>query len=127
MLSVNSRSVTSDNSQVPGEINIASILHRQVIAEQLQRDDVQQALHTVNGLGNANGLRACGDALVTIITQDDGLAIASSNLGEGGLDFGIQRVFSHDDDHGHVLVDQREGPMLKLSSQNSWIVTDQLG
>jgi hypothetical protein len=119
MLSVNSRSVTSNNSQIPGEINVASILHRQVIAEQLQGDDVQQALHTVNSLGNTDCLRARGDALVTIIAQDDGLAITSGNLGEGGLDFGIQGVFGHDDDHGHVLIDQREGPMLKLSSQNS--------
>lgn len=81
--------MTSDSSQVPGEINIASILHRQVITEQLQRDDVQQALHTVDGLGNTNGLRACGYAFVSLIAQNDGLAIASGNLCEGGLNFGI--------------------------------------
>ena len=97
--------MTSKNSQVPGEINIASIFYRQVIAEQLQGDDVEQALHAIDGLGNANGLRTHWDTFVAVIAQDDGLAIASCNLGEGGLDFGIQRVLRHDDDDRHVLVD----------------------
>ena len=81
--------MTSENSQVPGEINIASILHCQVIAEELQGDDVKQALHAVDGLGNANGLRTHWDTFIAVIAQDDGLAIASGNLGEGGLDFRI--------------------------------------
>ena len=78
-----------NNSQVPGEINIATVLDCQVIAEQLQWDDVEQALHAVYGLGNADGLGASWDALVALITHDDGLAIASGDLGKCGLDFGV--------------------------------------
>ena len=75
--------------QIPWEVNIKSILDSQVVTEQLQGDDIQQALQTIDSLGHANGLGALGDTLVVCIADDDGLCLSSGDLGEGGLHLGV--------------------------------------
>ena len=90
-----------------------------MIAEQLQGNDIEQTLETVDGLRHADSLDILGNALVTFVAYDNGLRLAGSDLGESRLDLGVERVTCHDDDHGHVLVDKRERTVLELSSENT--------
>lgn len=90
-----------------------------MVAQQLQRDDVQQSLETIDSLGNPDRLGFFRNALVAVIAQNDGLRLACGDLGEGGLDLGVERVLGHDNDDGHVLVDESEGTVLELSSKDT--------
>jgi hypothetical protein len=76
-------------AQVTGEVHIASILHCQVVAQNLKRDDVQQPLQAIHGLGNADRLGTQRDTLIALITQNDGLRLPRSDLRERRLDLGI--------------------------------------
>ena len=76
-------------SQVPWEINVESVVHGQVITEQLQWDDIQQPLQAIYGFGNANGLGVFGNAFIILVTQNDGFRFAGRDLGKGGLHFGV--------------------------------------
>lgn len=91
-----------------------------MVAQNLERDNVQQALEAVDGLGHPDSLDACGDTVVARVAQDNGLRLARGDLGKGGLDLGVERVLGHDDDHGHILVDQGERTVLELSSEDTW-------
>ena len=106
-------------AQVTWEVHIASILHRQVVAQNLKRDDVQQPLQGINGLGNADRLGTRRDALIALIAQNNGLGLPRGDLRKRRLDLGIQRVLGHDDDDGHILVNQRKRAMLKLASEDT--------
>lgn len=106
-------------AQVPREVDVKSVPNSKVVAEQLHRDDVQYALQAVDGLGHPDGLATGRDAIVTLVAHDDRLSFAGSDLGERGLHLGVQRVSGHDDDHGHVLVDQREGSVLEFTGENT--------
>lgn len=110
---------SEDNVQIPREIDITAVLHSQVVAQELEGNNVQQALETVDGSGNADGLDALGDTLITLIAENDGLGLAGGDLGKGGLDLGVERVLGHDDDDGHVLINEGKGTMLQLSSKDT--------
>lgn len=90
-----------------------------MITEQLQGDDIEQALEAVDCLRHADLLDILRDSLITFIAYHDGLCLAGGNLGKGRLDLGIKRVTRHDDDHGHVLVDKRERTVLQLASEDT--------
>jgi len=111
--------------QISWEINIAAILYGQVIAQNLERDDVQQPLQAVNRLWHTDRLGIRWDTLVAFVAQYDGLSLASSNLGQSGLDLGVERILGHDDDNRHVLIDQGKRTMLQLSSEDTcqWRLT----
>lgn len=112
--------------QVTGEVDVTTILDSQVVAENLERNDVQQALKAVDGLGNTNCLDVGGDGIVTLVAKDDGLGLAGSDLSERRLDLGVERVLGHDDDNWHVLVDQSKGTVLELASQNTYRIVRQM-
>lgn len=100
------------NVQVTREVDITSILDSEVIAEKLQGNDVQQTLQGVDGFGYADGASSSGDTIIAFVAKHDGLGLARGDLGKGGLDLGVQRVLGHDDDDGHVLVNQSERTVL---------------
>jgi hypothetical protein len=41
-------------------------------------------------------------------------------LGKGGLDFGIEGVFGHDDDDGHVFVDESERTVFEFTGEDAF-------
>jgi hypothetical protein len=47
-----------------------------------------------------------------------GLTLSSGDLSKRRLDLGVERVSSHDEDDGHVLIDKREGSVLELTSED---------
>jgi hypothetical protein len=90
-----------------------------MVAQQLQWDDIQQSLQAIHSLGHPDGLYVLGDTLIVLIAHNDRLRFASGDLGEGGLDFGVERVASHDDDNWHVLVNQSEWTVLQFPSEDT--------
>lgn len=90
-----------------------------MVTEQLERDDVQDTLQAIDGLGHANRLAALGDALVVLVADDDRLGLARGDLRKGRLHLGVERILRHDDDHGHVLVDQGQGTVLELAGEDT--------
>lgn len=72
------------HSQIPREINIKPVHNRQVVAKQLQRDNIQNPLEAVDRAGDYN-LAPAGllESRVVLATDDDWLTLAGSNLREG--------------------------------------------
>jgi len=54
------------HAEVTREVHIASILHGQVEAQNLKRDDVQQALRAIDSLGNPDRLGTRRDTLIAL-------------------------------------------------------------
>ena len=90
-----------------------------MVAEKLERNNVEESLQAVNCLRNPDGLATRRDRIVIYVANNDGLGFAGGDLRECRLYFGVQRVLSHDDDDGHVLIDQSEGTVFKLSGENT--------
>ena len=90
-----------------------------MVAEKLQGDNVEQTLEAVDALRHADLLNILRDTLITFIADDDGLGLARSDLGEGRLDLGIERVTCHHNDHRHVLIDKRKGSVFQLSGEDT--------
>ena len=106
-------------SQIPREVDIEAILDSQVVTEELQRNDVQEPLKNIDSLWYTDGLNTLLDAIITFVTNDNGLGFASGDLGEGRLNLGIQRILRHDNDHGHVFVDQGQRTVLQFTSKDA--------
>jgi hypothetical protein len=77
--------------QIPREINIKPIHNRQVVAKQLQRDNIQNPLKAVDR-GRDYNLAPAGllECRVVLAADDDRLTLAGSNLREGRLDLGVE-------------------------------------
>lgn len=105
--------------QVSREVDVTPIPDSEVIAEELERDDVQQTLQTVHRLGNTDRPRVGRDRLITLIAQNDRRSLPGGDLGEGALDLGIQGVLGHDDDNRHVLIDESKGAVLQFTSEDT--------
>jgi hypothetical protein len=120
-----------------------------MVTEELERDDVEDTLETVDGRGNddslvvsarilwANHVSHCAVPHVPIqrneahlinpvfnsriiFTADDNWStFAGGDLSERRLDLGVERVAGHDDYDRHVLVDESERTMLEFSSENT--------
>ena len=78
------------NSQVPREVNVESILDGKVVTQQLEGDDVQDALERVARLWHADRLRALGHRLVVLVALSDDLRLhrVRGDLRERALDLG---------------------------------------
>ena len=62
------------------------------------------------------------DCIVTLIAEDNEASIARPQLLDDALHLGMHPVASGDDDDGHVLIHQSQGPMLHLACQNALTV-----
>jgi hypothetical protein len=91
-----------------------------VVAKQLQRDDIQNALEAVHSARD-DDLAPAGllERRVVVAADDDRLPLARGDLRQGGLDLGIERIASHDDDHRHILVDERERAVFEFSGEDT--------
>jgi hypothetical protein len=58
-----------------------------VIAQDLQRDNIQNTLQTVYNIGDTDGFSCERDRVVIVVADDDGLGLAGGNLGESRLDW----------------------------------------
>lgn len=105
--------------QVPREVDVEAVLDRQVITQQLERDDVQNALQHITRLRHTDRLRVLRHRRVVLIADDDRLRLARRDLRERALHLRVQRVARHDDDHRHVLVDERERAVLELAREDA--------
>lgn len=66
--------------QVSGEVNVETLENGQPVGNQLQRNDVQDSLQAVNGLGDLDLESIRGlELLVTRVADDDGLATTGND------------------------------------------------
>jgi hypothetical protein len=102
--------------QIPGEIDVQSLTDGQPVCHELQRNDVDQALKTVNLLGHFDlvrlGRREFGVALVA---DDDGTALASNHLLISIERLGENVVPGEDHDNREVLIDESEDTMFEFA------------
>lgn len=118
--------------QVPREIDVEALHDCQMVAEELKRNNVEDSLETINGRGDSDGSIGSPVILVdrpglaflqlriVLAADDDRSTLTSGDLGESGLNLRVERVTSHDDDDGHVFVDQGERTMLEFPGKNTW-------
>jgi len=105
--------------QVAGKVDITTILDSQMVAKELERNDVKETLKSIHGLGNADSGRVRGDALITVITKNDRPSLTSSDLSECRLNLGVQGILCHDDNDRHVLINERKRTMFEFASKNT--------
>ncbi len=108
------------NSQVPREINVKSVPHCKVITQQLQRDNVQEALQAVHCLWHADRFATAWNALIIFTAYDDWLCLPCGDLRERRLHLGVERILCHDDDNGHVFVNESKRSVLELSGKDAF-------
>lgn len=65
--------------QVTREVHIQTSTDGQPVRDQLERNDIQQTLKSVHGLGDHNLLGLCGRELRVVLVADDNGATTSSN------------------------------------------------
>lgn len=66
--------------QVTGEVNVETLHDSQPVGNQLQRDNVEETLQAVDGLGDLDLLGLVGlELLVAGVADDDGLATTGSD------------------------------------------------
>ena len=109
--------------QVPGEVNVQALSNGKPVGHELERDDVEQTLQKVVGVGDLDlvGLLA-GELLVVGVADDDGAALASNDLLVGVEGLGEDGVASEDHDDGQVLVDEGEDTVLQLARHDGLAV-----
>jgi hypothetical protein len=69
--------------QVTGEIDITPVLDSEVVTQELQRNNVEKALKRINCLGHADGSSIGRNAIIALVTEDDGTSFASGDLCKG--------------------------------------------
>jgi len=111
---------TERDSQIPWEVDIEPIHNCQVVAEQLQWDDVEDPLKAIDCARDYN-LAPAGllERRVVLTADDDWLSLAGGNLRKGRLNLGVERVACHDDDHRHVLVNEGERAVLEFAGEDT--------
>jgi len=67
--------------QVSGEVDVQALSNGQPVGHELKRNDVEQTLQNINGLGNLNlvGL-VTRELAVALAANDNGAALASNDL-----------------------------------------------
>ena len=92
-----------------------------MIAQELQRDDVEQSLQTVNSLRNADRLDMLQEfRVVVIVANDHRSCLSCGDLRKCGFNFSKEGISGHHDDDWHVLVDQRERAVFKFPGKDTF-------
>ena len=108
-----------NNLQVPWEIDIKSILNGEVVAQELKWNDVEETLQAIHRLRYADGFAPLGNTIITLVANNDRLRLPCGNLSECRLHLGVQGILGHNDDDGHILVDQGERTVFEFASQDT--------
>jgi hypothetical protein len=107
--------------QVPGEIDVQSLADGQPVRHQLQRNDVDQALKTVDLLGHFNLVRLGRRELsVALVANDDGTALASNHLLIGIERLGENVVSGENHDNWEILVDESEDAVFEFAGHDGF-------
>src|SRR6185437_12061327 len=101
--------------QISRLVHVQAALHRDVVREQLKRNDRQDRVEHVDRLGDPNLVvdHPLEHRLVLARDADD-LAAARFHFLNVRHDFVEHRVVRGDEHHGHLRVDQRDRSMLHL-------------
>ena len=78
------------HAQIPREVDVETVPDREVVAEQLHGDDVEQTLQAVDRARHADRLASPGDTLVVLVADDDRLRLAGRDLRVRALHLGVQ-------------------------------------
>lgn len=109
--------------QIPGEVHIQPLAHRQPVRHQLQRDHVQQALQHVDGVRHFNAVRLLGrELLVARVADDDGPAAARDDLLVRVERLGEDVVARQDHDDGEGFVDEGQHAVFQLAGHDGFAV-----
>ena len=86
----------------------------------MEGNDVDDTLKAVDSLGNSKeGKLRVGEGGITLGDHDDWVALACCDLVDGVLDLrGAVVARGHHDD-GHKLIDEGEGTVLELASEDA--------
>ena len=101
-------------------------LDSQVVAEQLERHDVDDGLDVLGDTRDREqdgvGATDARNLLVILAANDDKVGATGAQLLDDGDHLAVERVGGGDDDDGHVLIDQGQGPVLHLSGKDALAV-----
>eukprot|EP00128_Syssomonas_multiformis_P013859 Colp12_sorted_trinity150504_noHs@10796 len=108
-------------SKVAWAINIGTTEASEMVAKKLERNDSKNTLHTVLSVGDLkNTVRELLKRLLIVFCADNnGPALAGCNLLKSVLGLGVCAVTHNDHEHGHVLVNESEGTVLKLTREDT--------
>jgi hypothetical protein len=109
--------------QVTREINVETLKNGKPVGNELKRDDVEETLKNVDGLGDLD-LLSLGrlELLIVGVADDDGLTTTSNNLLVGVEGLLEEVVTGEDHDDGEVLIDQGQDTVLQLTRHDSLAV-----
>ena len=90
-----------------------------MVAEELERNDIQQPLQAIHRLRDTDRASIRRDPIVALIAQNDRLGLTRRDLRKRALNLGVERILGHDDDHGHVLIDESKRTVLEFASKDT--------
>ncbi len=76
-------------------------------------------MQAVHGARHADRLRVLREVSVALAADDDRCALRAVICDSALFHLRVQRVARHDDDHRHVLVDERERAVLELAGEDA--------
>lgn len=109
--------------QVTGEVNVKTLENSEPVGNELERDDVEETLEDVDGLGDLDLLSLGSlELLIVRVADDDGLTTTSNDLLVGVEGLFEEVITGEDHDDGKVLVDQSQDTVLQLTRHDSLAV-----
>jgi hypothetical protein len=106
-----------------GEVNVQVLGDGHPVGHQLQGNDVEKSLETVDSLGHLDLLTGLvSELLIVLVADDDGTSTTSNNLLVGVQGLAEDSVTGKDHDDGEVLIDQSQNSVLQLSGHDGLTV-----
>jgi hypothetical protein len=79
-------------------LDVDAVHDGKVVGQQLEGDDVDEALKAVDGVGHSDESVVGIERVVVVVADNDGLTLSGLDLLEGRLDLGVKTVLGHDQD-----------------------------